>query len=74
MKTFNPSTVASGFYILHVNGVDPCLVKVYEYGGILHVGYGVWDGAGFVPLHGIVDDAVFVPVSIVASFNLEFEV
>lgn len=55
-----------GFYHLSNPGGETCLVRIYTpseppYRG---VGFGIWDGGGFIPLQDIRPDSTFTPVSI----------
>jgi len=65
MKTKN---IKPGFYILKNNrgDGDNCLVKVCKGRVCLEVGlvigFGVWDGAGFMPLSDLKEDSELIPV------------
>lgn len=66
----NFSELKEGFYILYKKSdefkSDACLVKVYtnpdtEEKG---VGFGIWDGTGFVPMKDIGADSIFEKVDL----------
>jgi hypothetical protein len=57
-----------GFYWLTgPSGEDGCLVKVYtaQYPPCKGIGFGAWDGGGFMPLRELKKKARLTPVEIV---------
>lgn len=63
----NFDDLKEGFYILSKkDGSEACLVKLYKCEDFIirHIGFGVWDGAGLMPITDLSDDSIMTPVII----------
>lgn len=62
-----------GFYLLsNPKELRKSLVRLYicpDFNGVRNIGFGVWDGAGFIPVTDLSQESILTPVVITSTVS-----